>query len=62
MFVAYMTSIEKQFEFISQNWMNSKREPKEGGHDPIVGQHDRDGRKREFELMGRRMVLDKKFI
>ncbi|MBU5351954.1 Dyp-type peroxidase [Paenibacillus barcinonensis] len=62
MFVAYMTSIEKQFEFISRNWMNSKCEPKEGGHDPITGQHDRDARKREFELMDRTLVLDKEWV
>ncbi|MEB9895687.1 Dyp-type peroxidase [Bacillus cereus] len=62
MFVAYMTSIEKQFEFITQNWMNCKREPKEGGHDPILGQHNRNDRKREFELMGRQIVLDKEWV
>ncbi|MFB5676112.1 Dyp-type peroxidase [Paenibacillus terreus] len=62
MFVAYMTSIEMQFEFITQNWMNSKKEPKEGGHDPIVGQNYRNGRKREFDLMGREMVLDKEWV
>jgi Dyp-type peroxidase family len=40
LFVAYQTSIERQFEFITTNWINNANFPSSGaGHDPIVGQN-----------------------
>ena len=42
-FVAYMASIEDQFEFVTRRWANSPGQPNLGGHDPIIGQSDRGG-------------------
>jgi len=40
LFLAYQTSIERQFEFITTNWINNPNFPESGaGHDPIVGQN-----------------------
>jgi Dyp-type peroxidase family len=47
LFLSYQTSIESQFEFLVQNWMNSTRNPnsfldlggKHSGVDLLVGQH-----------------------
>ena len=40
MFVAYMASIEDQFEFVTRRWANSPLQPNAGGHDPVIGQSD----------------------
>jgi len=48
LFLAYQTSIEQQFEFISNNWINNPNFPYAGaGHDPIVGQNNNLGDNRE---------------
>jgi Dyp-type peroxidase family len=40
LFLAYQTSIERQFEFITTNWINNPNFPdSHAGHDPIVGQN-----------------------
>ena len=58
-FLAYQTSIEGQFEFITRCWVNNKnfKEPfghgsLAGGHDPIIGQNNTPGedRNREFTI------------
>jgi Dyp-type peroxidase family len=58
-FLAYQTSIEEQFEFITRCWVNNKnfKEPfghnhLVGGHDPIIGQNNTPGedRQREFTI------------
>jgi len=39
LFLAYQTSIERQFEFITRAWLNNPYLRSEGdGHDPIAGQ------------------------
>jgi Dyp-type peroxidase family len=41
LFLAYQTSIERQFEFVSGVWVNNPSFPGAGdGHDPILGQSD----------------------
>lgn len=58
-FLAYQTSIERQFEFVTQAWCNNQdfKEPfgtdaqsanERGGHDPIIGQNPNGNR--EFTL------------
>src|SRR4029077_8006668 len=38
LFIAYQTSIERQFEFLQQDWVNQVDAPRgEGGIDPILG-------------------------
>ena len=58
-FLAYQTSIEDQFEFITRCWVNNEdfKEPfghdaLSGGHDPLIGQNNVPGadRKREFTV------------
>jgi len=62
-FLAYQTSIENQFEFVTQNWVNAEnfKEPVQtkasdepvdqgGGHDPIIGQSKAADRKRTFTV------------
>jgi Dyp-type peroxidase family len=58
-FLAYQTSIERQFEFITRCWVNNEdfKEPfghdeLSGGHDPLIGQNNAPGedRKREFTV------------
>ncbi len=56
-FLAYQTSIEEQFEFISKCWVNNKdfkepfgHSPLAGGHDPIIGQNNAPGEDREREF------------
>jgi deferrochelatase/peroxidase EfeB len=40
-FFAHQTSIERQFEFITKNWINNPKFRQAGaGHDPIIGQND----------------------
>ncbi|RUT02793.1 peroxidase [Dulcicalothrix desertica PCC 7102] len=47
LFLAYQTSIERQFEFITTNWINNPNFPDSGaGHDPIVGQNNNLGENR----------------
>jgi Dyp-type peroxidase family len=52
LFLAYQTSIERQFEFVTQAWVNNPNFPDEGaGHDPILGQNkDPETREREVVL------------
>jgi Dyp-type peroxidase family len=51
MFVAYASTIEEQFEFVTRRWANSAVQPNLGGQDPIIGQRDRAGdRHRSIEL------------
>lgn len=51
LFVAFMSSVEDQFEFVSRRWCNSEVQPNLGGPDPIIGQRDRSGdRTRVVEL------------
>jgi Dyp-type peroxidase family len=39
LFLAYQTSIERQFEFITRAWLNNPNLREEGdGHDPLIGQ------------------------
>ena len=54
LFISYQTSIENQFEFLTQDWSNLEvNPPPGGGHDAIVGQNQEQGnRTRKFELMG----------
>jgi Dyp-type peroxidase family len=55
LFISYQTSIENQFEFLTQDWSNLEvNPPPGGGHDAIVGQNQEPGndRTRKFELMG----------
>ena len=53
-FLAYQTSIENQFEFVTKNWVNAedfKEMPASGGgHDPIIGQSSRKDRIRNFSI------------
>jgi len=52
LFVAYQTSIVRQFEFVTQNWVNNPNFKDGGaGHDPIIGQNSADpGRARQFQV------------
>lgn len=51
LFLAYMSSIEEQFELLQQRWTNTDDKPQEGGHDPIIGQTESaGGRTRTFTL------------
>jgi Dyp-type peroxidase family len=43
LFVACMSSIEDQFEFVTRRWANSVNQPNAGGVDPFIGQVDRAG-------------------
>ena len=51
-FACYQTSIESQFAFLQTMWANHPKNPNgEGGHDPIIGQGDRQtGGDRFFDL------------
>lgn len=53
LFLAYQTSIERQFEFVTKNWANNP-DFKDGGagYDPILGQNNRagEGRRRPFAI------------
>jgi Dyp-type peroxidase family len=41
LFLAYQTSIERQFEFVTNQWVNNPDFPDPGsGHDPILGQSE----------------------
>lgn len=54
MFLAYQTSISEQFEFLMNHWANSLNQPQQGGHDPLIGQHEDSpgNRVRQIELLG----------
>jgi Dyp-type peroxidase family len=53
MFLSYQTSIERQFEFLTNHWANVENQPQEGGHDPIIGQNATDpNRLRTVTLIG----------
>src|SRR5271155_2940465 len=50
LFLAYQTSIENQFEFVTKNWVNNPDFKDPGsGHDPILGQtNNKDGSRVRF--------------
>ena len=49
LFLAYQTSIENQFEFVTKNWVNNPDFKDPGsGHDPILGQSDKNGNRERF--------------
>lgn len=48
MFLSYGATIEHQFEFVSRRWANNPVQPNVGGHDPVIGQADRYGRRERF--------------
>jgi Dyp-type peroxidase family len=53
LFLAYQTSIERQFEFVTQQWVNNPDFKEDGaGYDPILGQNNRpgEGRARRFAI------------
>jgi Dyp-type peroxidase family len=53
LFMAYQTSIEEQFEFVTRNWVNNPNFLQDGsGHDPILGQNAVEGanRRRKFKF------------
>lgn len=53
-FLAYQTSIEDQFEFVTRCWINNPDFKEPGvGHDPIIGQNNAAGenRKRTFTVV-----------
>lgn len=51
LFLAYQTSIENQFEFITKNWVNNADFKDQGsGHDPILGQSNQKSRERFFTV------------
>ncbi|GAC1394477.1 MAG: Dyp-type peroxidase [Ktedonobacteraceae bacterium] len=54
MFLCYQASIENQFEFLINHWANADKQPRPGGHDPIIGQHrDQEGNRiRQLEIQG----------
>jgi deferrochelatase/peroxidase EfeB len=60
LFLAYQTSIEKQFEFVTTNWVNNPDFKEAGaGHDPILGQSNDPNHKRFFsvELNGQQQEI-----
>lgn len=51
LFVCYQTSIESQFEFLTNHWVNTKAAPEDGGFDIIIGQNGGDAaRQRTADL------------
>jgi len=54
MFLSYQASIENQFEFLTNHWTNADKQPRPGGHDPVIGQHrDQEGNRiRQVEIQG----------
>ncbi len=48
MFLCYGASIEDQFEFLTRRWSNLPNQPNDGGHDPVIGQRDRNGDRERF--------------
>jgi hypothetical protein len=50
-FLAYMTSIEGQFEFVIKSWVNNPDFKEDGGgEDPVIGQSARADRRRTFKV------------
>jgi Dyp-type peroxidase family len=48
LFLAYQTSVVEQFEFVIRNWVNNPNFKRNGvGHDPIIGQNNKQGEHRE---------------
>lgn len=48
LFLAYQTSIEQQFEFVTKAWVNNPNfKDADAGHDPIIGQNNTAGENRE---------------
>ena len=68
MFVAYMSSIQDQFEFVIRRWSNSSMQPNATGHDPIIGQSEVHGdRRRTVDLVSesgdkQTFVLDREWV
>jgi Dyp-type peroxidase family len=60
LFLAYQTSIERQFEFVTNAWVNDPDFPDPGsGHDPILGQSkDPSTRDRTMVLQAEKSVND----
>ncbi|HMJ87451.1 MAG TPA: Dyp-type peroxidase [Vicinamibacterales bacterium] len=51
LFVCYQTSIENQFEFLTNHWVNATAAPEDGGFDVIIGQNGGDAaRQRTADL------------
>jgi len=51
LFWAYQTSFERQFEFVTRQWLNNPSFPSPGaGYDPLLGQNGAPGRARTFSL------------
>src|SRR5262249_28033750 len=51
LFLCYQTSIERQFEFLTNHWVNTTRAPEDGGFDIIIGQNGSGaGRERTVDL------------
>jgi Dyp-type peroxidase family len=48
MFLCYGATIEDQFEFLTRRWSNLPNQPNEGGHDPVIGQHDSRGNRERY--------------
>lgn len=64
-FLCCQTSIEQQFEILQQDWANSQRNPKGGGHDIIIGQTQDGVREAElFTAQGeeRDVPADRQFV
>ncbi len=67
MFIAFAGTIEDQFEFVTRRWANSAIQPRFGGHDPIIGQRDRNGSRERFVDVSaggqsRRVELDREWV
>lgn len=51
LFLCYQTSIEGQFEFLTNHWVNTVAAPEDGGFDIIIGQNGSEaGRQRTVDL------------
>jgi Dyp-type peroxidase family len=67
MFIAFAGTIEDQFEFITRHWANSAIQPRFGGHEPVMGQRDRNRSRERFvdmpgEASPRRLRLDEEWV
>ena len=51
LFLAYQTSLDKQFVFLQRNWANALSRPGGIGHDPIIGRTSAAGNKRSGRLL-----------
>ena len=51
LFLCYQTSIESQFEFLTNHWVNTVAAPEDGGFDIIIGQNGSgEGRERTIDM------------